>query len=534
MMFRSFVAAIPIAVISLFVCVPRADAVTPDSPEVQELIEKGLSYLEKATHDRVGGKCLIALSFKKNGRPASHPKIKEAVTACLAAKFQTFTEADNYDLPLMIIFLCELEDKSHKPLVERMLKVLLSRQKPNGGWGYDSLPQGDISQTQYAVLAMWTAHTHHIEVPVNNLAGVLNFLIRVQDPGGGWGYQADEPMGQGRVQQTPLTMSLGSAALGSVYMICDLLIPPGDPFSRPADQQEKSKLPPAVQEVINKNADAAALRRRPANNIRRAMQDGNKFLVKAFSLEETEWKFYACYAYERYFSFRETIDQTREPEPKWYNDMYADFKKHQKPDGSWEGGESASVNTSFGVLVLCRSTARAINRAAALGEGILLGGMGLPPDTTNLSEVNGKIVETKVTGDVDQLLNILGDKNNPLLETLVQQDQVVKLDGDVTKRAGQITTLRNMVTSGAPEARIVAVRSLAKARNYDQVPILLFALADKDYRVVREADRGLRFISRKFEGVMKLDALNNDVQRELRTAWRDWYLAIKPDAELLD
>jgi hypothetical protein len=387
---------------------------------------------------------------------------------------------------------------------------------------------------------MWIAQTHQIEVPVGNLAAVINWLLRTQDKGGGWGYQGNDPgPGQGRQNQDPLTMSLGSAALGSMYMVCDLIIPSGDPFSRPADAQAKSKLPAALQEVIDKDAAKAAFRRRGAPNVngdavRASMRDGNAFLQKAFTLEDTEWKFYACYAYERYFSFREVIEQSRNPEPQWYNDMYEDFKKKQKPDGSWDGGDVTATATSFAVLVLCRSTAKVIKHIAALGEGILLGGMGLPSDTRNLSEVNGKIVETKVTGDVDQLLNILGDKNNPLLETLVQQDQVVKLDGDVTKRAGQITTLRNMVTSGAPEARIVAVRSLAKARNYDQVPILLFALADQDYRVVREADRGLRFLSRKFEGVMKLDTLNNDIQRELRTAWRDWYLSIKPDAELLD
>jgi hypothetical protein len=57
-------------------------AVTPESPEVRELIEKGLGYLEKKTDSRLGGRCLIALAFFKNGASVDHPRIVEAVKAC--------------------------------------------------------------------------------------------------------------------------------------------------------------------------------------------------------------------------------------------------------------------------------------------------------------------------------------------------------------------------------------------------------------------------------------------------------------------
>ena len=44
-------------------------AYTPESPEVIELYEKGLKYLENETDERLGGKCVIGLAFYKAGKP---------------------------------------------------------------------------------------------------------------------------------------------------------------------------------------------------------------------------------------------------------------------------------------------------------------------------------------------------------------------------------------------------------------------------------------------------------------------------------
>ena len=117
---------------------------------------------------------------------------------------------------------------------------------------------------------------------------------------------------------------------------------------------------------------------------------------------------------------------------------------------------------------------------------------------------------------------------------MADNKQVLKLDEDATKRAGQITKLRASVTGGSPDARLIAVRSLAGVRDFANVPVLLLALKDRDLRVVIAADKGLRFISRKFDGVVNMDAPNQESLAALQTRWRDWYLSLKPDAELLD
>ncbi|WP_254513767.1 hypothetical protein [Anatilimnocola floriformis] len=524
--------------------VPSAAAVTPESPEVKALIEKALSFLAKETHEKVGGKCLIALAFKKNGRDANFGKIKEAVAACQAHPFAAPVQCDNYNLALMIIFLCETEDEAHRPQIQRMLAELLKRQLPIGAWTYDGSPLGDTSQTQYGVLAMWIADRHGYDVPLPHITNAMNWLIRTQDPTGAWGYHANLPTGSQRAAQLPLTLSLSSAAAGSLYILKELVLLPGENpkgTAGGAKDPPPKKTPGALQAVGGeKKTGPSVTRRRPIQGVDTAalnnvLRDGNGWIEKNFTVEPpAEWKHYAFYAYERYASFREVLEDNAVEEPKWFNDIFENLKKTVKPDGSWDGGDTPVAATAFSVLVLSRSTKKAIKRAEALGEGILLGGMGLPPDVKDLKERNGKLVSAPLTGNIDDLLSILDDPDNADVRAMADDKSVIALDADLSRRTGQITKLRAMVSHESYETRIVAVRSIAKVRDLDNVPVLLYALSDPDVRVIREADRGLRFISRKLQGVVELDTPTKEKLATLRSRWREWYVAIKPDAELLD
>jgi len=51
---------------------------------------------------------------------------------------------------------------------------------------------------------------------------------------------------------------------------------------------------------------------------------------------------------------------------------------------------------------------------------------------------------------------------------------------------------------------------------------------------VLEADRGLRFLSRKFGGVgLPDEPTARDIQAAIK-AWKEWYKTIRPEAEFLD
>ncbi len=84
--------------------------------------------------------------------------------------------------------------------------------------------------------------------------------------------------------------------------------------------------------------------------------------------------------------------------------------------------------------------------------------------------------------------------------------------------------------TGSPEARLLAVRALARLRNLDYAPSLIFALTDPDKRVVREARDALRSVSRNFEGFGPPDNFDDSQRDEAVQRWKDWYRAVRPDA----
>jgi hypothetical protein len=187
------------------------------------------------------------------------------------------------------------------------------------------------------------------------------------------------------------------------------------------------------------------------------------------------------------------------------------------------------------VLTLLRSTKKTIASVAAkLGDGVLLGGMGLPKNTADLQERDGKIVDSLLAGTIDELMASIEKGNRPELERLAESSARWKLDSDVTRRSGEIAKLRSVVSGGSFESRFLAVRTMARVRELDNVPVLIFALSDPDMRIVREADKGLRFISRKLDGVgIPEEPKPTDAKNGI-AAWRTWYLSIRPNAEFLD
>jgi hypothetical protein len=233
-------------------------------------------------------------------------------------------------------------------------------------------------------------------------------------------------------------------------------------------------------------------------------------------------------------------ERNPDPEPEWFNRVFEFLQRTQRADASWQGQDNNVVATTFAVLCLSRSSRKAIEKIKSLGEGTLLGGMGLPPATADLQERDGKVVETPLAGSVDELLAIIEDPKNTQLALLATSQNAITLDGDVTKRAGQIARLRSLVASGSFESRLIAVKMLSKVRDLDNAPILIFALTDPispqnpDYRIVREADKGLRFISRKFAGVGLPSEPNTQQVQDAIRSWKAWYSSVRPDAEFLD
>ena len=100
--------------------------------------------------------------------------------------------------------------------------------------------------------------------------------------------------------------------------------------------------------------------------------------------------------------------------------------------------------------------------------------------------------------------------------------------------------------------RLIAVRFLAGEQDMDNAPALIYALGDPDFRIAIEAHDGLRLISRKIDSLSVSSQTRTNAKRALlvlsdeeknllksefasvKKKWTNWFLKIRPGAELLD
>lgn len=504
---------------------------TPESPEVRALIESGLGYLEKETDDRLGGKCLIALAFLKDGVALDHPRIVEAVEACRSTTAQQIQSDSVYSNGLAVIFLAELDPSRYRDLISRFAGALEQRQKDHGGWGYSAYSTGDTSQTQYAALSFWELMQAGMAPSVETVEQCTNWLIRTQDPEGVWGYQGVDPGNYERTKQTKTSLSMSAAGMGSTLILGNVLGLTLEPASARNQEAQESPLPSAL-----KVADAADRKVVPKLNstgvdrtqFQETISLGQQWWEKNYDPQEIRRWTYPCYllySIERYKSFEEYLEGVAPEEPQWYQDGYEYLKEHQQPDDSWRGHSGEPSATAFAVLFLLRSTQKSIK--ASLGQGTLVGGRGLSADLSRMKMRNGRLVVEQKPTEIDKLLNMLEGGNNPELEALLNSPTEL-LVGEVGPEEAR--RLQQLVKSGEAESRLMAVRALSKMRSLDYVPTLLYAFTDPDKRVVRAARDGLRFVSRRFEGFGLPDNFTEDERYNALDKWKDWYRRVRPDA----
>ena len=520
-------------------------AVTPDSPEVKAVIEKGLKYLETANDGRVGAKALVGLCFLKHGEDENHPQIKAAVDACKAVTVNYSGQGpigsiDVYSNGLAIVFLCEVNPSKYQKEINALLTSLLAKQKTFGGWGYPDgqfVATGDTSMTQYGCLASWEAKKNGFVVPIESTENVCLWLMRTQDPSGGWGYQGKDPGPPTTsdfllVKQTSVREGLSAAGLGSVYICADLL---GLAVPNEENDAESGGLPPALQPSVDdakKNLKPLTNRIEP-RQIAKTEARGNGWWRFKYKIEARDFPYYYLYALERYKSFMEAATGFHPREPGWYNDGYALLRRKQQADGSWESKNNIIVpDTAFAILFLMRSTRKSIEKTKGFDAGILAGGQGLPFRLTDARLHDGKIVGKRVIGTPDGLLEILTQPDNADFSDLAAdpQDLIRQLsEEDETARTSHLARLRRLVTAGPARSRLAAVQVLAKLRDVANVPTLIAALSDSEWSVVYEADQALRFISRAVGKDSLTELPDEGARADAIQSWRAWYASIRPE-----
>lgn len=546
-----------LAHLSLFQIVlsPPASAYYPQDPEVMEMVDKAVVFLEGLSDAEIkqtkwGGEeyhiVLMAIAHFK----ARHDKSAEIVQRGIAKSRSVADDARNhgrefqdsakdrknkstYGLAICIILLCEVDVIEYKKDIEVLRDALLATQKPHGGFGYPEELDGNTSQVQYVVLAFWAMKQNGITVRPEPINRVNQWLMRVQDAGGAWPYLGTDPgPNSDLITQRKQYMSHSTALAGASSILIA-----GDYFGLwgAGKKSEQAGILPGMPLAVRLPGKQKATPVNPGSSrvkseqILEAVDRMNQYRKEIpYQDSGSLWHYYSMYSLERFESFHEFALDKEEIEPQWYNEGVERLKSNQHSSGGWGVRDITDspppVATCFAILFLVRSTQQSIVSARS---GTLGGGQGLPKDTTDIKVSGTSIKGRPVAADIGEMLDLLEDDRGNLEGKSIPDD--LKLPKDPKELRAQLDRLERLVRgSQSWQARRVAARLLGKSEQMRVVPTLIFALSDRDTSVRRYARDGLRFISRNFDGFrLSNDPTNSEVE-DVQERWRQWYLKVNP------
>lgn len=527
--------AVPAAALGVAVLLSvgsTASALTPDSPEVRAALAKAVKFLEsdEANDTRLGARALVGLVLLKYGAPADHPKIvaaADAIVRAVANKEATDIKNDLYSTGLAIIFLVTLDPSKYHNEIILLLKSYEVRQKPHGGWGYPDRETGDTSMTQYAVLSAWEAAQVGFSMSQTSLENVAIWLLKTQDPSGGFGYQGRVSDDFTPVKQSGVKHSMVAAGMGSLYICADLL----GLGSRP---ERRDDLPVVFREVKvkadNPEQEEAKTKVDP-RILRAALNRGNLWLRTHYNIEPAGWTHYYLYALERYWSFRELAEGRSEKEPRWYNEGARMLIRTQAENGSWNSKSGPTADTAFGALFLLRSSKKSIEKARSFNAGVMVVGHGLPRQTDAVEVRLGRVVVKSDRDPTEELMALLDRPEHADFARALDAIEEMPLEQIRALTAQHFSRLEGLSRHSSALARLAAVRALGRVRNLDHAPVLIRALGDANTEVAAEARAGLLRLSRRTDESPAQPA--NELQRRDEIArWKAWLLAVRPDAEV--
>ena len=526
----------------------------PEDERIEEMCRRAAKFLEtedlRATgEDRLGQKVLEALTvlevYKRyEGEvPKDHPKILAAAEDAAdmingASRDPLSRQHSMYAAALSLILLCEVDDEKYAPEIKAVLSYVGERQNENGGWSYENRPFiTDVSQTQYACLALFVAKVHKFRINPEVGKRALNALVSFQS-NNSWVYHYSAA---GTPISNKNTRSLHTSALGSVYLLSDLL----QLSSRAKDMRIGAKngeqtLPPSVT-IYEKPIDGqpALVKDRPLVTFDRgklggAKSKGNRWLADNFEVTSTDWTYYYLYALERYAYFREQAETSFAEVPNWYDQGVDHLRTLQRPNGAYpnEGLQNTAIATCLATLFLVRSS-ELLNQPP--GSSLADAGLGFPEKGSLKVGKDGRITSQAAVKGVSDMLALLGESDGEDARAILDGMKITaKSIGQGKSRAERLSLLTGMVMDASPIKRLIAIKVLAGEQNMDNVPALLYALGDPDKGIAKQAHDGLRLVSRRIDAFPLGSNPDYPDFQAVKIKWTKWFLAIRPDAQLID
>jgi len=554
----------------------------PNHPDVEAMVNRGISYIEANPPRGIDEALLAALAIietKKryeNEVPRDNPIVRKAVDDVLqavaddqAGGIAPFLRSTGAYVPCLgVIVLCEVNDQLYASQINYLLGLVLRRQNADGGFGYPHEKEvTDTSQGQYIGLALTVAKNHGFQWDVEAARRLLETFCNTQvNDTWVYHYSGRQPRGGNAPEfdRTP-RLSIHVAGLSSTYLLADLLNLRirGKRGSGPVTGAENAAaaaatassdvepLPPAVRIYVKpKEGEAKAddpIVSFDTSKLNGVLTGGSRWLVSQYEVFPKVWPYYYMYGFERYAFFREKSEGAVSELPNWYDDGVVELMNRQQGNGSWEfpkadinsgqvsiGESNPNQATGLAILFLVRSSQILFVEGR---EGVTIGNDSLKPNT-RLDMTNGAITSSELGKGIDDVMNLIKKSGGeeeleqllPVLGAAIRQ-----MSEDPSKSRGEkMAALRALVLHEDNLRRLVAVKVLAGLQDLDSVPALLFALTDPDLEVCREAHNGLRLVSRKVDSFPLSSDPTPKEYLDLKKKWTDWYLKLRPNAELMD
>jgi len=505
-------------------------------PRYDAAVAKGVSFLTSTAKVAEREQTLVAYALLKAGLETSQPLVAEGIrVARERAGGGKYTGYDHiYLAGVDAMLLVDSDEDAYFKELQTLAQYVESAQRADGSWSDTPRAHGDVSMTQYGVLALWAAQRARCKVSPDCLDRAADWLMKSGNSDGGWGYRPGTNEGPGKGASTH-NMTL--AAAGSIAVVRTLLHGPKKAIAKAKEAPKFGVLEKVETEVEKAAASGSSF---PGYNPRTSAGSLDDRVQRAFGwnqarfspVSKAEHKIYFYYALERAAALGDAPDG-------WYTTYGDGLLTLQGPDGGFSTFSGPAVGTSLAVLYFMRSTQQIIDKQ--YGTGIQAGGRGL-------DDLFGqKEKKKKEMGPLDELLAELEKADLSSLDNINTDEIVQKVQfGSKEELIGQVDNLKLLLKSKDATLRQTAYFALGRTGDFSLIPEMLKGLRDPSLDVNVEALMALRYIARKPNGFgLPLDpltggAIKSDEQKLLRAnnwrsktykVWGDWYRNVRPYEE---
>ena len=328
--------------------------------QIKTAIEKGTNYLRKR-HDghgffegefkaEIGSAALAVCALRKAGVPPDQEVIQKVLNRIHAyadrASFDSGYTTYNVSLCLMALDAAQhaeypgttqSPEKQTKTSAEKLTAILIRDRGPRGGWIYSGRGDGDLSNSQYGILGLWSATRLGVKIPKELWPSIANYVMTVHQQGnGGFTY-----LQRGSGDSSTVSMSVaGISTLALAY--------------REAQGNEIARERPPVGDDT---APIIGLRKAPLPTAKMPMAEVELAIDRAFKWwEKSDFAVtdaYCWYAAERACTLTNTQRLNGKP---WFSALARFILPFQNADGSWMQGRDVTCDTAWALLALTRST----------------------------------------------------------------------------------------------------------------------------------------------------------------------------------